>query len=185
MSTLPAASVQVPATLLAASVQVPGKLSFYNLVVFIHIATAVIGLGAIFAYPVFYRLGIGRQPRGLPLFHSVQVFMGRVISGALLVLLLSGIYMVASNDQWDFSDTFVGVGILIVIILGALGGAYFSRREARLRDLAERDVAHAGAGRVTLSREYVDLARQVELVTFVGAGLVLVALLFMVFKPGV
>lgn len=171
--------------LLATSVQVPGKLSFYNLVVFVHIATALVGFGAIFAYPVFYRIGMGREPRGLPLFHRVQQFVGaRMITGALAVLLLTGIYLVAAG-VYDFSDAFVGVGILIVLVLGALAGLYFSRKERRLEELAERDIAAAGAGQVTLSREYVELARQVELMTFVGSGLVLIAVLFMVFKPGV
>ena len=45
-------------TLLATSFQVPGELSFYNLVVFIHIAAAVVVFGALFAYPVFFRIGI-------------------------------------------------------------------------------------------------------------------------------
>jgi uncharacterized membrane protein len=172
-------------TLLATSVQIPGKLSFYNLVVFVHIATALVGFGAMFAYPVFYRIGMGREPRGLPLFHRVQQFVGAwMITGGLAVLLITGIYMVAAG-VYDFSDAFVGVGILIVIVLGALGGLYYSRKERRLGELAERDIAAAGAGQVTLSREYVELARQVELMTFVGSGLVLIAVLFMVFKPGV
>ena len=178
-------SLAAVTSLLATSVQVPDKLSFYNLVVFLHIASAIIGFGAIFAYPVFYRLGMAREPRGLPLFHSVQQFIGaRFITGGLAMLLATGIYMVLAG-VYDFGDTFVGVGIVIVIVLGALGGVYFSRKEARLQALAERDVAAARGGKVTLSREYVDLARQVELMTFVGAGLVLVAVLVMVFKPGV
>jgi hypothetical protein len=36
-----------------------------------------------------------------------------------------------------------------------------------------------------MSREYVDLARQIELVGYVSAGTVLLALMLMVFKPGV
>jgi uncharacterized membrane protein len=171
-------------TVLATSFQVPGELSFYNLVVFVHIAAALAGFGAIFGYPVFYRVGMAREPRGLPLFHRVQQFIGpRMITGGLLVLLLTGIYMVSAG-VYELKDPFVGVGILVVIVLGALGGLYFSRKESRLQELAERDIAAAGAGKVTLSREYVDLARQVELMTYVGSGLVLVAILFMVFKPG-
>jgi uncharacterized membrane protein len=172
-------------TLLATSVQVPGDLSFYNVVIFIHIAAAIVGFGPIFAYPVFYRVGMAREPRGLPLFHRVQQFIGtRLITGGLAVVLATGIYQVLAG-VWEFSDTFVSVGFVVVIVLGALGGVYFPRKEARLQELAERDVAAAGSGKVALSREYVDLARQVELMTFLSAGLVLVALLFMVFKPGV
>ncbi len=171
-------------TVLAAGAHVPGDLSFYNLVVFVHIAAALVGLGAIFGYPVFYRVGIGRDPRGLPFFHRVQGFIGsRMITGGLAVLLVTGIYM-AADGPFEFGDPFVGVGILVVLVLGALAGLYFARKEARLGQLVERDIAAAGGGEIRLSQEYIDLARQVELMTFVSAGLVLVALLFMVFKPG-
>jgi len=170
--------------ILAVSAQVPGDLSFYNLVVFVHITAALVGLGGIFGYPVFYRIGMSRDPRGLPFFHRVQGFIGaRMISGGLTVLLITGIYMAAAGP-FDFGEPFVGVGIVVVLVLGALAGLYFSRKEARLGEIAERDVAAAGQNEVRLSQEYVDLARKVELMTFVSAGLVLVTLLVMVFKPG-
>ena len=170
---------------LATSVQIPGKLSFYNLVVFLHIAATVVGFGAVFAYPAFYRIGMAGDPRGLPFFHRVQEFIGsRIITVGIGVILVTGIYM-ASVGMFDFGDAFVIVGLVVAVLLGALGGVYFAPRERRLRELAERDVAAAGShGEVTLSREYVDLARQVELMTFVGAGLVLMTILTMVFKPG-
>ena len=172
------------AVILAVSAQVPGDLSFYNLVVFVHITGALVGFGALFGYPVFYRIGIGQDPRGLPFFHRVQGFIGsRMITGGLLTMLVSGVYM-AATGPFDFGDPFVGVGILVVLILGALGGLYFSRKEARLEKLVERDIAAAGQGEVRLSEEYVDLARQVELMTFVSAGLILMTVLVMVFKPG-
>ncbi len=171
--------------ILAVSAQKPGDLSFYNLVVFVHITAAVVGLGSIFGYPVFYRIGMSRDPRSMPFFHRVQGFIGsRMISGGLSVLFVSGLYM-AATGPFDFGDPFVGVGILVVLFLGALGGLYFSRKEARLGELAERDVAAAGGGEVRLSQEYVDLARRVELMTFLSAGLILMTVLVMVFKPGV
>jgi uncharacterized membrane protein len=171
---------------LATSFQVPGDLSFYNVVVFLHIASLVIGLGVIFVYPVFFRLGLSRDPRGLPLFHRVQDMIGsRVITAGLAGLLITGIYL-AAQGPFEFSDLFVSIGLLVVILNGALGGLYYSKRIKRLIELAERDVAAApGNPHPPLSREYVDLARQVELVGYISAGTVLMALLFMVFKPGV
>ena len=170
--------------ILATSAQKPGDLSFYNFVVFLHITAALVGLGAIFGYPVFYRIGMSREPRGLPFFHRVQGFIGsRMITGGLGVLLLTGSYMAAAGP-FDFGDPFVGVGIVVVLSLGALGGLYFSRKEARLLELAERDIASAGGGEVRLSQDYVDLARRVELMTFLSAGVILMTVLVMVFKPG-
>ena len=171
---------------LATSFQVPGDLSFYNLVVFLHIMSLVVGLGVIFTYPVFLRLGMARDPRGLPLFHRVQEMIGgRVITAGLGGLLLTGIYL-AIDGPFDFSEIFVGVGILVVLFNGALGGLYYSKRIPRLMELAERDIAAAKDNpHPKLSPEYVNLARQVELVGYLSAGTVLMAMLFMVFKPGV
>jgi uncharacterized membrane protein len=173
-------------TVLATSFQVPGDVSFYNLVVFLHIASLVVGLGVIFVFPVFLRIGLARDPRGLPLFHRVQDMLGtRVITAGLAGLLLTGIYL-ALAGPFEFSDLFVGIGLLVVILNGALGGLYYAKRIPRLQALAERDIAAAGGKpQVTLSKEYVDLARQVELIGYVSAGSVLLALMFMVFKPGV
>jgi hypothetical protein len=170
---------------LAASAQLPDDVSFYNLVVFLHVASLVVGLGVIFVYPVFLRLGMARDPRGLPLFHRAQDMLGRVISAGLAGLLITGIYL-AAEGPFDFGDLFVGVGLLVVILNGALGGLYYARKVPRLEALAERDVAaFEGKGQPVMSREYVDLARQVELVGYISAGTVLVALMFMVFKPGI
>jgi len=171
---------------LAASAQIPDDVSFYNLVVFLHVASLVVGLGVIFVYPVFLRLGMARDPRGLPLFHRAQEMIGsRVVAAGLAGLLITGIYL-AAEGPFDFGDVFVGVGLLVVLLNGAVVGLYYSKRLKRLMELAERDVA-ASASRPepALSREYIALARQVELVGYTSAGTVLVALMFMVFKPGI
>jgi hypothetical protein len=171
---------------LAASAQIPDELSFYNLVVFLHIASLVVGLGVIFTYPVFLRIGLSRDPQGLPYLHRVQELLGtRVIAGGLVGILVTGIYL-AIEGPFDFGDLFVTVGMVIVIANIAIGVLYFARRGPRLLALAERDVAAAkGSPKPVMSEEYVDLARQVEFVGYVMAGSVLLALMFMVFKPGV
>ena len=171
---------------LAASAQIPDELSFYNLVVFLHIASLVVGLGVIFTYPVFLRIGLSRDPRGLPYLHRVQDVLGtRVIAAGLAGLLITGIYL-AAEGPFDFGDLFVGVGILVVVLNLVLGVLYFARKGGRLLALAERDIAaSAGKPNPVMSREYVDLARQIELVGYVSAGTVLLALMLMVFKPGV
>lgn len=169
---------------LADGAQVPGELSFYNFVLFVHIASILVAFGAVFVYPVFLRLGLEREPRGLPLFHRVQGVLGPLfITGGATLALLAGIYL-AAEGPFGFDEPFVGAGILIVLVILALGGAFFARQERRLLALAERDVAAARGGEVQLSREYVDVARRVELVSILASGLVLIAVLLMVVKPG-
>ena len=171
-------------TLLAVDANVPGDFSFYNFVLFVHIASALVAFGGVFIYPVFFRLGIEHEPRGLPLFHRVQRFVGPVmITGGATLALLAGIYL-AAKGPFGFEEPFVGAGILIILIILALGGAFFARQERRLSELIERDISAAGAGEVQLSDEYVDIARRVELVGILSSGLVLLAVLLMVFKPG-
>ena len=169
---------------LADSAQIPGDLSFYNFVLFIHIISVIVAFGVIFVYPVFFRIGLEDDPRGLPYFHRVQDWLGpRVITGGATVALLAGIYL-AIDGPFGFDEPFVGGGLAILIVILGLGGAFFAPRVDRLRQLAERDVAAAGAGQVKLSDEYVQAARQVELVGYLASGLVLIAVLLMVFKPG-
>lgn len=172
------------AALLAVDAQVPGELSFYTFVVFVHIAAAVVGFGAIFAYPIFFRIGLASEPRGMPLFHRAQSFIGaRLITGALVVMLLAGLYM-AVRGPYDFGEPFVGEGILAILVLGGIAGAYLAPRERRLLELSRRDIEVAGAAPVRFGRDYVDLARRVELAAYLMGGVVLVTILFMVFKPG-
>lgn len=172
------------AALLAVDAQIPGELSFYTFVLFLHIAAAVVGFGAIFVYPVFFRIGLASEPRGMPLFLRASSFIGaRFITSALVVMLLAGLYM-AAQGPYGFGEPFVGEGILAILVLGGIGGGYLAPRERRLLELSQRDIEAAGAGPVRFSRDYVDLARRVELAAYLMGGVVLVTILFMVFKPG-
>ena len=69
----------------------------------------------------------------------------------------------------------VGFGLLAVLVILGLGGAFFSPRERRLAELAERDLA---AGE--LSEEYQALGVQVARVGALTSLLILVTVLFMV-----
>ena len=40
------------------------------------IASLLVGLGVVFAYPVFLRIGLSSDPRGLPFFHRAQDTIG-------------------------------------------------------------------------------------------------------------
>jgi hypothetical protein len=169
-------------SLLATSVNEPGKVTLYNVVLFIHVASTIVGLGAAFVYPAFYAFGKRADQRHLPFFHRVQIWFGpRVITGGSTLVLLTGLY-IAAEGPYDFSDFFVSAGILIIVSILGLGGAYFAPRERKLLELAERDVG--AGGDVALSAEYRRLAAQVERVTWAVAALVLLAVFLMVTKLG-
>jgi uncharacterized membrane protein len=167
-----------------AAVYEPDKVTFYNLVLFVHIVAAIVAFGVVFAYPLFLRMAHHTDPRSLPYFHRTQGYVGsRLITGGATMLLVTGIYMAAASDAYDFSDPFVSAGILIVVVLLGLGGAAFAPMERRLADLATRDVGAAASGPVRLSAEYHAALRRWHLVATAAATLVLAAVLLMVIKP--
>jgi hypothetical protein len=157
--------------------------TFYTFVLALHIASIVIAFGVTFAYPVMYAVGIKREPRAMPGFHRIQDYVGKfVISPFLGLALLCGIYLASKLKVW--SDFYVQWGLAVIIVLGALGGAFFAPRERKLGELADRDVAAAGDGEVRWSAEYVALRRQVEIVGYVSAVLILLTIYFMTAQTG-
>jgi hypothetical protein len=157
--------------------------TFYTFVLAVHIAAIVIALGVTFAYPVMYAVGISREKRSMPGFHRIQDSVGKfVISPFLALALLCGIYLASKLHAW--SSFYVQWGLAVIIVLGGLGGAFFSPRERKLAELAERDIAAAGDGEVVWSPEYEALRRQIALVGFIANVLVLLTIYFMTAKTG-
>ena len=170
--------------LLASSFQQPDTISFYNIVIFIHISAAIVAFGVTFAYPIVDV--ILHRPDNLQhiaWWRRVQTEIGqKLITSAATVLLLAGIYLAASGP-YDFGSTFVSIGIAVIVIVLGLGGAFFAPTERKAAELAERDISAAEGGVITLSAEYEAVARRLRTVGAVTGGLVLVAAFVMVMKP--
>ncbi|HKC82704.1 MAG TPA: hypothetical protein VKD46_01750 [bacterium] len=151
-------------------------LRFYDVVVFIHIAAVVTAFGVTFVYPLIVPLTQRSAPDKLPWLHQLQGEIGRkIITPSAAVVLLAGLYLGLSGDgPFDLKDWWVGFGLLAILVILGLGGAFFAPRERRLAELAERDLA---AGE--LSEEYQALAVQVARVGAFVSLLVLVTVLFM------
>jgi len=158
--------------------------TFYSFVLAVHIAAIVIAFGVTFAYPVMYAVGIRSEARSMPGIHRIQDAVGkRVISPFMGLALLAGIYLASKLEVW--SDFYVQWGFGAIIVLGALGGAYFAPRERRLAELAERDVTKAAPGAaVEFSTEYKSLRQQVFRVNLFGNLLILTTIYFMVTQTG-
>jgi hypothetical protein len=146
--------------------------AFQEIVLAIHIAAAVVAFGVTFAYPLVFAVGARMDPRAMPWFHRVQTIIGqRLISPGLLVVLIAGIYLASKEHMWH--AFYVQWGLAAAIVIGALGGVFFSPNERKLAELAERDLAAAGSGPVTWSAEYQALLNRVRIV---GAGVSLLVL---------
>ncbi len=168
----------------ATSAQLPDTVSFYNVVIFIHICAAMIAFGVTFAYPVVDAML--RRPgnlRHLGWWLEVRATIGsKLITYSAVVLLLAGIYL-ASAGPFSFSSTFVSIGFAIVIVLLGLGGAFLTPQERRAAELAKRDIAAAGDGEITLSPEYQAVIARLNAAGAFAWLLVLAAIFVMVMKP--
>ena len=151
---------------------------FYDVVVALHVMTVVIAFGVTFVYPAIIPWFVKAHPEAMPAVHEMQVRVGRLIITPFATLaLLTGIYLAADRDL--FSETWVTIPMVILIVLLGLGGAFFTPREKQLGALARRDLDAGG----TLSDEYAARARTVGMVGALSSALILIAIFFMVAKP--
>jgi hypothetical protein len=152
---------------------------FYDVVVALHVMAILIAFGVIFTYPVAVPWMVRNRPEYVPALHGFQARVGqRVIAPAGGIALLLGIYLASDRHYW--SQVWVTVPLVILLVLLAVGGAWISKTEERLETLARRDIGEGGG---TLSGEYHGVLRTWSLVAYGSCALVLVAVFFMVAKP--
>jgi hypothetical protein len=163
--------------------------TFYTFALAVHIAAVVIAFGVTFAYPVMYAVGIRAQSRSMPGLHRVQDAVGKfVISPFIALALLAGIYLASKLHAW--SAFYVQWGLVVLIVLGGLGGAFFAPKERRLAELAERDIAAAdraapgSGGAIVFGAEYKAARQQVLAVGLTANVLVLLTIYFMTAQVG-
>jgi hypothetical protein len=154
-------------------------IEFYDISVFVHVAAVVVGFGATFAEAMLFPVAMKVGKEHLPYVHRLQLAINQRMAGpALLLILITGIYQTA--DRWEFSDFWISATFVIVIILGGMNGAYFIPSDRRLAPLVERDLADTGEP----SAGYLAQARRQGMIGALAGLLVLLAIFFMVTKPG-
>jgi hypothetical protein len=160
-----------------------GAVTFYWCVVFVHVMAVVIGFGSTFVYPIFLGAARRRYRRALPYLLGTMDKLGKAVIGpSALLILASGIYLLA-DGPYEADATFVQVAAPILIALIFIGPLYFGRTEARLAEIAARDVDAATGEEVSLSPELeTGLGRLTTNIRLANLA-VLVALFFMVVKP--
>jgi uncharacterized membrane protein len=154
----------------------PLAITFYDVVLTVHIVAVVVAFGVMFAYPIMDAQVRRAGPADVAALHRLQVALGtRVIVPAMTVVLLAGLYL--TFDRWSFDEPWIGATFAILFVLFGLGGAVFAPTDARLAELAERGE--------TDSEEYARAARRVRLAGRLSLVLVVAAIFLMVAKPGV
>ena len=161
--------------------------TFYSVVLFFHILAVVLAFGPTYAYGVFAATAERMDPRAVPVVAAGILVWNRVTQGLLLVILLAGIYLVATDSglgsAWEFGDFFVAWGFIAVIFTGAMGGAYFQPKTEQLKTLAERDIAAAGDGPVTLGADFQALSGQIAKAGMFTGLVVALTIYVMTAKP--
>ncbi len=158
--------------------------ALWEVVLALHIIAVVFAFGATFAYPVLLGTVAKADPRALPaLYRALHAISQRVIMPGVAAVLVFGIYLASHLELW--SSFFVQWGLGVAIVIGAVEGAYLSRQERRLIEVADRDVAAGGGdGAVTFSAEHDSLVRRIGAVGALMDLLVILTIYFMVAHTG-
>jgi uncharacterized membrane protein len=157
--------------------------NLYTVSLFLHISAAIVGLGATFAlsiaFPLAVRMG---DPRHLLFMHKLNLeVITKLASPALGLILITGIVQVIDSDFISFSDAWISIAFVLVIIIGGLQGAYFTKTDRKLAAQIESELA---GGATELSPGYQQEAQREGSMGAVTGLLVLVTVAVMVFKPG-
>lgn len=154
--------------------------SLYNISLWLHISSAVVGLGATFALAVGFPLALRLDAKYLPFVHHLSMEVTRKLaSPALLLLIITGIYQGVDAKVMD--EPWIGITFAIAIVLGGLQGAYFVPTDKKLAALAEKELAD---GSTTLSEDYQRQAQREGGIGALAGLLIIVAVFLMVIKPG-
>ena len=124
----------------------PAAIVFYDVVLSIHVMAIVAAFGVWFAYPLL----VARGDAGA---HRAQARVARMVvdPGGTLAL-LAGVYLASDRSYW--SEVWVSVPLVILIVLMGMTGGYFVPRQERLAELADgrrrarvRGAGHSGGAR--------------------------------------
>jgi uncharacterized membrane protein len=160
-------------------------ITFYNFVLFVHIAAVVLAFGVTFSFPIVMSVARRSYEQHMGFFHRMQAVIGNRLIGPLGgVVLLAGLYL-AIKGPYDFGSPWIGITLVLLIVILGVGGGYIGVREERLADMAERDIAaSADQAAVRFGRDYERLFAQVRGATLAMNALILIAIFLMVTKPG-
>jgi hypothetical protein len=148
------------------------EVTFYDVVLWIHITAVVTAFGALFAYPVFLAVNAKSPLAERANFHRLQIAFSKRITGPMIaVVLLAGIYLASDAHLW--SETWVVVPFILLFVIAGLGATVLRRNEERLVETSEAgDEAGYAAALATLTTW-----------TLVTIALLVVTIFFMAAKP--
>lgn len=157
--------------------------TFYNVVVWLHISSVLIAFGPTFAFGVYFAVGARKYPRAIPAILESQNTISRSMTtiGGVLVL-ITGLYLTAKS--WDFSDFFIAWGIVAIIALLALVHGFFIPNDTRALRIAKRDIDAAGpTGDFQPSQEFMDVSGRSARMGPIAGLIIILTIYVMAAKP--
>lgn len=157
----------------------------YNIVKVLHILCAIIGFGSVFLASFYYQQARARRgSEGIAIIESYRL-VGKIATYFMVAVLLLGVAMVLmSEDKFSFGDTWILLSLVFLVAAMGMAGALLEPREKRALDL-QREIETVGeTAAATQTAELVRLDKQMTLLGHALNLVVVVILVFMVFKPG-
>ncbi len=156
--------------------------TFYNVVVWLHVSAVVLAFGPTFAFGLYIALAQRKYPRAMPAILESQIAITRsfVTLGGILIF-ITGMYL--AGDVWEFSDFFVIWGLLATIVLLGLSHAFFIPNDQRALRAAKRDIEAAGPGEVEFSGEFNEISGRSARMGPIAGLLVILTIYVMAAKP--
>ena len=157
--------------------------TFYNVVVWLHVTAVVLAFGPTFAFGLYIALAQRKYPRAIPAVLESQIAITRsfVTLGGILIF-ITGMYL--AGDVWEFGDFFVIWGLLAILALLGLAHGFFLPNDQRALRAAKRDIDAAGpAGDVELSPEFNEASGRSARMGPIAGLLVIITIYVMAAKP--
>jgi uncharacterized membrane protein len=125
-------------------------LTFYEFLLFLHIAGAAIwvGGGAMLQFFGLRVLASGDSNRLAEFAGNVEWVGSRFLTSASLLALLSGLGLVWESDFWGFGDDWIVIGLILFAITFLAGAGFFGPESGRIKKLIESEGAAAAQERV-------------------------------------
>lgn len=167
--------------------ELPLAVSSFDISLFLHITAVMVGFGATFAEAIMFPVAIKAGVRHLPYVHRLQLSINTwLATPALVIVLATGLYQV---DELNLSlgELWISAAFAIVIVIGALLGAYFIPSDRRLGPMVQAEIEALGDREIRLSdlsEEYQRRGRMQGIVGTITGILLIVAVYLMVVKPG-
>jgi uncharacterized membrane protein len=148
----------------------------YQLLLFVHVLSAVIWVGGAFAIQALaFLVSRSDDPMELPrLGRNLEIIGSRVFMPAAIVLFVAGVLM--TIQHWSFGNTWIAVSVFLFVLSALAGALYLGPRTKRAAALFDAEGPSSAEARRLIGRLFV--VSRLELVSFA----VIIGL--MVFKPG-